>query len=128
MRVALDTNVIVRFLVVDDEPQALAARALLHTADQILISTLVLCETVWVLSRAYRYPAASLADALRQLTDIQGVEIDRPIFEAGLAMLERGGDFADGCILFEAGRAKCDRLATFDAGLIALSQGRASLP
>ena len=128
MRIALDTNVVVRFLVVDDEQQAVAARNLIETADQIVLSITVLCETAWVLSRSYRYPPSAIAQALRRLVDLQGVEVDRPAFEAGITMLENSGDFADGCILFEAERAKCDRLATFDTALIARSRGRAGLP
>jgi len=128
MRVALDTNIVVRFMTSDDEQQALAARQLIEDADEIVISTIVLCETAWALSSGYRYPARALADALRLLIDMQGVEVDRPVAEAGLKMLREGGDFADGCILVEAERAKCERLATFDKGLIKLSQGRASRP
>lgn len=128
MRVALDTNVVLRFLTFDDEQQGLAARRLLEEADEIVISTIVLCETVWALTSGYRYPASALADALRLLIDMQGVELDRPVAEAGLEILRAGGDFADGCILFEAERLKCERLATFDKGLIKLSHGRASRP
>jgi predicted nucleic-acid-binding protein len=128
MRVALDTNIVLRFLTSDDEQQALAARRLIEDADEIVISTIVLCETAWALSSGYRYPALAVADALRLLIDMQGVDVDRPAAEAGLKMLRDGGDFADGCILFEAERAKCQRLATFDRGLIKLSQGRASRP
>jgi len=128
MRVALDTNVVVRFLTFDDEQQGLAARRLVEDADEIVISTIVLCETAWALTSGYRYSASALAAALRLLIDMQGVEVDRPVAEAGLRFLRDGGDFADGCILLEAQRSKCERLATFDKGLIKLSQGRASRP
>ncbi len=128
MRVALDTNVVLRFLIFDDEQQGLAARRLVEDAEEIVISTIVLCETAWALTSGYRYPASALATALRLLIDMQGVEVDRPVAEAGLRVLRAGGDFADGCILFEAERSKCERLATFDKDLIKLSQGRASRP
>src|SRR4051812_49116189 len=106
MRVALDTNIVLRFLTFDDEQQGLAARQLVEDADEIVISTIVLCETAWALTSGYRYPASALADALRLLIDMQGVDVDRPVAEAGLTFLRNGGDFADGCILFEAERSK----------------------
>lgn len=127
MRVALDTNVVVRLLVVDDERQALAARRVLQQADQIIISTVVLCETAWVLKRAYRYPSSTLAEALRRVIQLQGVEVDRPAVEAGLDLLDKGGDFADGCILHAANQARCESLLTFDRSFAAQSQGGAKV-
>lgn len=128
MKVSLDTNVVVRLLVVDDERQATAARALLEDADRIVISTIVLCETAWVLARTYRFSSNELAGALRRFINLPGLELDRPAAEAGLQMLEAGGDFADGCTLFEARRSRCDQLATFDKVFAGLSDGFASRP
>ena len=125
MRVALDTNVVVRLLVADDESQALAARQVLMEADQIVIPTVVLCETAWVLKRSYRYPSSTLAEALRRLIQLNGVEVDRPVVEAGLDFLEQGGDFADGCILYASHQARCETLLTFDRALVAMSRGGA---
>jgi len=127
MRVALDTNVLIRLLIVDDERQALAARQVLQDADQLVLPTIVLCETAWVLKRTHRFAASELVIALRRLIDLQGVEVDRPAVEAGLNMLSQGGDFADGCILHAATRSGCDSVVTFDKTFAALSQGGASL-
>jgi predicted nucleic-acid-binding protein len=127
MRVALDTNIVVRLLVVDDEPQALAARQILMEAEQIVIPTIVLCEAAWVLKRAYRFPSSTLAEALRRVIQLQGVEVDRPVVEAGLSFLDQGGDFADGCILYAANQARCETLLTFDRALAALSGGGATV-
>lgn len=85
-----------------------------------MLSPVVLCEVVWVLRRAYRYHAEEVAGVLRRLIESRTVEVDRPLAEAGLAMLAAGGDFADGVILAEAGRAHCVRLVTFDRGLAGL--------
>ena len=78
--------------------------------------TIVLCELVWVLKRAYRYAGREIIDILRRFVAIRAVEIDRPAAEAGIAMLTRSGDFADSVIRHEANRAKCERLVTFDQG------------
>ncbi len=116
MKIAADTNVVVRYLVCDDAAQADAAARAIEQADGVVLSTVVLCEVVWVLRRAYRYGAGEVAGVLRRLIESRGVEVDRPLAEAGLVTLAAGGDFADGVILADAARARCDRLVTFDRG------------
>lgn len=128
MKVALDTNLIVRLITDDDARQVDQVEQLLDAADEVFIPIITFCEVVWVLHRAYKMPITKIAAALRSIADIQSVALDRPAFEAGLQMLQAGGDFADGCVMFEAKRAKCDRLATFDQNFAALSDGFAGLP
>jgi len=89
----------------------------------VVLSAVVLCEVVWVLRRVYRYTPGEVADVLRRLIESRTVDVDRPLAEAGLAMLVVGGDFADGVILAEAGRARCDRLVSFDQNFARLSTG-----
>ena len=122
MRVAVDTNVLVRFLTWDDEAQAALAAQAIEAAETLILPTVVLCETVWVLRRAYKLPHQEIAATLRDLIDSKSVDVDRPAAEAGLALLESGGDFADGVILFDAERAKATTLVTFDRALAALVQ------
>jgi predicted nucleic-acid-binding protein len=114
MRIAADTIVLVRYLVWDDPTQADAATRAIEEADSLVISSIVLCELVWVLRRAYRRSAGDIAAVLRRLVESDTVQLDRPLAEAGLAALEAGGDFADGVILAEARRARCDHLISFD--------------
>jgi predicted nucleic-acid-binding protein len=113
VRIAVDTNVLVRYLTWDDEGQAIEAANAIEGADAIVVPTIVLCDLVWVLKRAYRYAGPEIIDVLRRLVAIRAVEIERPAAEAGIAMLLRG-DFTDGVVRHEADRAKCDRLVTFD--------------
>ncbi len=114
MKIALDTNVLVRYLTWDDEVQAQLAAEAIETARTIIVSTIVLCETVWVLKQSYRQKFQDIAISLRDFVDSETVEVDRPLVEAGLISLERGGDFADGVIFAEAERAKVEKLLTFD--------------
>ena len=114
MRIAVDTNVLVRYLTWDDERQAIEAANAIEGADAVVVPTIVLCELVWVLKRAYGYAGPEIADILRRIAAIRSVEIERPAAEAGIAMLARGSDFADGVVRYEADRAKCDHLVTFD--------------
>ena len=63
--IALDTNVIIRYLVVDDAEQAEAARALMEglTFDsQGFVCREVVIEVVWVLERFYRFTRVQIAD------------------------------------------------------------------
>jgi predicted nucleic-acid-binding protein len=114
LRIALDTNVLVRYLTWDDDIQSPLAAAAIEGAQKIVVTPIVLCETVWVLERAYKLKYAAIAKVLRDFIVSATIEVDRLVAEAGLLNLERGGDFADGIILFDADRAKVDQLVTFD--------------
>ena len=114
MRIAIDTNVLVRFLTEDDERQTELATAAIEDADSVVVSTTVLCETVWVLSRAFKLPRRRVAEVLRDFVTSDRVEVNRLEAEAGLLYLGRGGDFADGVILLQAEQSRADRLVTFD--------------
>jgi PIN domain len=81
---------------------AIEAANAIEGADAIVVPTIVLCELVWVLKRAYRYASPEIIGILRRLVAIRAVEIERPAAEAGIVMLARGGDFADGVIRREA--------------------------
>ncbi len=113
-KVAVDTNVLVRYFTWDDEKQALAAAKILENATVTFVSTIVLCELAWVLKRAYGYGDGQVANAIRQLMLTRSVELDHAAAEIGLRLLAKGGDFADGVIQFDARTAHCDRLVTFD--------------
>jgi len=114
VRITVDTNVLVRYLTWDDEGQAIEAARAIEGADAIVVPTIVLCELVWVLKRAYRYAGPQIIDILRRLAAMRAVEIERPAAEAGIAMLARGGDFADGVVRHAADGAKCECVVTFD--------------
>jgi predicted nucleic-acid-binding protein len=114
MKIAADTNVLIRYLIWDDAAQAEAAAVAIESADSVFVSIIVLCEIAWVLQRSYRYTATEIASTLRRLVTARNIEVDRPAAESGLATLECGGDFADGAIQSDAARAGCHRLVTFD--------------
>lgn len=101
MKVTLDTNVLVRLATRDDPAQAALAQQLLQQATLIAVPTPAVCELVWVLLRGYRYTAVQVAQALRTLLQVRHVVCHTPAVLAGLALLEAGGDFADGAIAFE---------------------------
>lgn len=116
MKVAVDTNVLVRFLTWDNPEQAAEAARVIEEAETVFISTVVLCELVWVLRRAYRYKATEIVETLQTLIESQTVETDRAAAESGLRLLAAGGDFADGVILHDSEKAKAAKMVTFDQG------------
>lgn len=131
MRVAVDTNVLVRAVVRDDAMQARAAAKLLMEAELVAVALPCLCEFVWVLRRVYGFSSADAAAAIRALLDAANTETNRPAAEAGLAVLEAGGDFADGVIAFEGQWLGGETFVSFDKNAVALikAQGqRARLP
>ncbi|WP_291197614.1 type II toxin-antitoxin system VapC family toxin [Hyphomonas sp.] len=114
MRITADTNVLVRAIVADEPKQARLAQSALARADLIAIGPTTLCEFVWVLSRGYGIATADIAAAIRGLIGSANVEVNRPAVEAGLALLDQGGDFADGIIAFEGASLGGAMFATFD--------------
>ena len=54
------------------------------------------------------------AAAIRALLVAENVEMTRPAVEAGLDMLDAGGDFADGAIAYEGRWLGADTLVSFD--------------
>ena len=118
MNITADTNLLVRVAVGDDPRQAAAAAGALRTAEAIAVTLPALCEFVWVLSRWYKRDVRDIAAAIRRLIDSATVRVDRPAVEAGLALLEAGGDFAGGIIAFEGRRLGGEVFVSFDADAV----------
>lgn len=124
MRVALDTNILLRLFLGDHPTQQRAALAAVKEAELVTIPIHALCEFVWVLTRGYRRSRAEAAAAIRALLGIANAVADQPAVSAGLAVLEAGGDFADGVIAFEGRRLGGDLFVTFDEDAAHLLEAR----
>ena len=120
MKVAVDTNVLVRAVVRDDSAQASVATKVLTDAALIAIALPCLCEFVWVLRRVYGFQPADASIAIRALLAAANVELNRPAVEAGLAVLDAGGDFADGVIAYEGNWLGGESFVSFDQQAVAL--------
>lgn len=114
MKIAADTNVLLRAFVKDNAGQETAARDAFDSADLIAISTHALCEFVWVMRSGYRRPASEIAAAIRILVSGEKVVIDQQAVIAGLAILDQGGDFADGVIAHEGRTLGGGTFVSFD--------------
>jgi predicted nucleic-acid-binding protein len=120
VKVTLDTNVLVRLATQDDPAQAALVLRVLQKASLIAVPTPALCEMVWVLLRGYRYTPAQVAHALRTLLQVRQVVCHTPTVLAGLAQLDRGGDFADGVIAAEGELLRGTEFVSFDQQAIQL--------
>ncbi len=125
MNLSVDSNVLVRAMVQDDPNQGRAAAKLLHDAELIAVALPCLCELVRVLRRVYGFTSQDVAEAIRALMATSNVAMNRPAVEAGLAMLNGGGDFADGVIAWEGHWLGGDAFVAFDkwAAALLMSQG-----
>ena len=124
MKVAVDTNVLVRAVVLDDPVQADVATKVLTDAELIAVAMPSLCEFVWVLLRVYDFQPSDVAAAIRALLAVANVEVNRPAVEAGLSVLEAGGDFADGVIAYEGSWLGGGTFISFDKKAVALIAGQ----
>lgn len=116
--IGLDTNVVVRFLVQDDEEQSALATSLftsLTAKDRGYLSTVVLVEVFWVLRRGYRIPSNDIAETLLALVSADEIRVDEDeIVRAALRQARGGADFADALVALDGLRRGCEYTATFD--------------
>jgi predicted nucleic-acid-binding protein len=124
MRITVDTNVLVRALMGDHEQQSKIAQAELASADVVALALPALCELVWVLSQGYKIPSEEMADAIRRLINSSNVVVNRPAVEAGLALLDAGGDFADGIIAYEGSWLGAEIFVSFDKKAVKLMEAQ----
>lgn len=120
MKVTVDANVLIRAVVRDDPVQADVAAKVLTDAELIAVAMPCLCKFVWVLRRVYDFQASDVAAAIRALLSVANVEVNRPAVEAGLSVLEAGGDFADGAIAFEGSWLGGGTFISFDKKVVEL--------
>jgi len=124
MKFTADTNLLVRALTGDHVAQSKAAKAALERAEFVVISISALCELVWVLSQGYKNSATDIAEAIRRLINGSNAVVNRPAAEAGLSMLDAGGDFSDGVIAYEGSWLGADIFVSFDKRAVKLMQSQ----
>ncbi len=126
MKVTADTNVLVRAITGDHRRQSGIAQAELANADVVAVPLPALCELVWVLSQGYKIAAPDIGDAIRRLIDAANVVVNRAAVEAGLALLDGGGDFADGAIAHEGNWLGGETFISFDKKAVTLLAAQAN--
>lgn len=122
----LDTNVLVRYLVEDDQRQAEQAARYIHSANRCRVSLVVLCELVWVLESAYDYSRAVISDTLEKILTTSQFEVEaKDLAWAALRDYQALKiDFAVAAIVRGNESAGCSETGTFDKRLRALRTAR----
>jgi predicted nucleic-acid-binding protein len=120
----VDTNVLLRFFVADDERQHKAATkrflAMEKAGEKALVSPLVIAEMVWGLRSIYGYQRADIVRVVDALLEGTVFEVDdRGVVTAALKAYRAGGpDLAD-LLIVEIARSRGARVVlTFDAALL----------
>ncbi len=118
--IGIDTNVILRLLVADDEKQADAAARYLkaHSSsdEPALISDIVLVECAWVLEDVYGYSRTQIGEAIEGILGTAQLRAANPS-EVGTALQRfraSSADFADCLLGIHNAAAGCEYTATFD--------------
>ncbi|WP_214473580.1 type II toxin-antitoxin system VapC family toxin [Mesorhizobium sp. dw_380] len=113
---AIDTNVVVRYLTNDHPEQSPRSRRLID-GQAVFVAVTVILEAEWVLRSAYGYNQAEVVNALRALGGLSTVEMeDATVVSSALDLAEEGMDFADALHLGKS--AHCSGFATFDRKLV----------
>jgi predicted nucleic-acid-binding protein len=113
--IAVDANVVVRYLVEDDVAQTDRAEVVLRSG-AVLVPKTVLLEAEWVLRSRYEFDRPTIANGLRGLLGLPGVTVeDSEAVARALDLHDQGFDFADALHLASSRRA--DAFATFDHAL-----------
>lgn len=121
--IGLDTNLLVRYLTRDHQAQFAKVAQFIDdaadTGEQLLVSSLVLCELAWVLDAVYRYSRAEVADTIERMLETAQFEIERPA-ETRLALEDvrsTNSSFADALIGRINRALGASHTATFDRDL-----------
>jgi predicted nucleic-acid-binding protein len=123
----VDTNVLIRYLVRDDQPQYEKARRLIDrevsNGEPVLVSLLVLLETEWVLRSRYELPKSDIVGVFSALLDTADLSFeDEPSIEhAVYSWKDSTADFADCLINARNRRLGCRATATFDGRALRLA-------
>lgn len=113
---AIDTNVVVRYLVADHPEQSKKAKTVIE-GGAVFVATTVLLETEWVLRSAYGFAADAISKALRRLAGLPQVTLENPLLAArALDLMDSGMDFADALHL--SASDGCESFSTFDRRLV----------
>lgn len=116
--IAIDTNVLIRYLLRDDEAQAERAHRLISRESRVLITDVVLVEAIWtLLGRRYQASKGDLIAVVENLLREPNLcfEDDEVIWQALQAYSDTEADFADALIV-----CKAHKVAALDDGLDAV--------
>lgn len=114
--IAVDTNILVRLIVNDDEAQVSAVRRLMQR-ETVLVTSTVALETEWVLRSVYNLASDQILSGLTRIFGLENVATDNQVaIVKALEAYAKGMDFADAMHLAQS--ATAEGFATFDKSLV----------
>lgn len=119
IRVGIDTNVLLRLIVDDDEEQRSKVKAFgsaLNKDSRGLITLLGILEIDWALRSQYGFTRRRSGAALQKLTHIRGLDIEsHDVLLRALRLVdESNADLADALIAERSAELGCERTMTLD--------------
>ena len=119
MSAFIDTNIIIRHLTGDPADMAARATAFLESASGLLLTDLVLAETVYVLESFYRVPHAKVAEAMRSLIAFKAViAVDPALLLRALEVYEVDRlDFAEAYLVASAESSGVPAIVSYDRSI-----------
>ena len=115
--IAIDTNIIIRFLTRDDELQYQKSYQIFANTELLFISATVILETEWVLRFSYNFPTERIVFALSGVLKFNNVDTEnKAAVISALEWHQQGMDFADALHL--ACSLHADKFISFDKKLI----------
>lgn len=119
MKIAVDTNIVLRLITGDDEKLLAKVRTLIkkHEAGEIFVSYAVLLETQYVLAKVYKYPKDIILEALEDLMRVEQFHFEQET-AVRLALMKYGDGYSFSYALIgELGGTKNVKTYTFDQAL-----------
>ena len=114
--IGVDTNILVRFFVRDDEPQFRKSLSILKE-ESVFIPDTVLLETEWVLRYTYGFSPKEIHQAFTDLPGLPKIHVTNPdLVLLSIECHQAGMDFSDAFHLAQCGH--CTRFLTFDRQLV----------
>ena len=119
MSAFVDTNILVRHLTGDPPELASRATAYLASATELLLSDLIVAETIYVLESFYKVPRGQIADAMRSLIAFRSiVTVDPPLLLRAIEVYEHDRiDFAESYLVACAETTGVNQVASFDRSI-----------
>jgi predicted nucleic-acid-binding protein len=126
---AVDTNIVVHYLVKDDDAQSTRARDIVGSG-AIFVPLTVVLECEWVLRSLYGFSRSAVIAALEAFCGASGVAVgEAATVERAFRLARQGLDFADALHLAQG--SECEAFVTFDKRLARraarLGEGRVRL-
>lgn len=119
----IDTNVLMRYLLKDDNEQFLIAQSYLTNANyKLYLPIQTLCKMVWILKKKLKFPNAYIVQILEGILYKTNIDFDKQMVEFAILFVRENGDFADGIIAYCAKKSNSSTLLTFDKKLQKLCQ------